>query len=238
MKIVSWNLEHGRAASVWEPLARGCSTDLVFLQEATKPQSVGMARWEPIPSQSYGSAIVALNGHLEPVDDVPNYTGWVIGARWSRAIRKPSDGLFVFSIHSPTSRKGAPRRSYVREARSIVEAINSIVPRDAPLIIGGDFNFASLGQRMVDEPITMRPDELQALEAFRAQRFVVAWRALHGRGPLPQTLRWDGNKAAPYHSDGYLVRGLEGSLLACEVLEDAQTSAMSDHLPIVLEVRE
>ena len=119
-------------------------------------------------------------------------------------------------------------------ARAIVDQINTAVPIDAPLIIGGDFNFASFGERIDGEGLITNPQEQKALDGFRAESFLVAWRDLHPAAPLPQTLRWTGDRATPFHSDGYLVRGFEASRLTCEVLLRENLDAVSDHRPVTL----
>jgi len=233
MRLVSWNLDRGRAAGAWQAVAREQGADLVLLQEATQPPSDGVWHWAVVRPRRWGSAVVALAGQLQRVA-VPEYRGWVSGARWSRGATASVEAAYVFSIHSPTPHREAPRRSYVRESRTIVDRITRAVPRDAPLVIGGDFNFASLGERVAGERRATAADEQIALEEFRSQGFLVAWRDLHPAAPLPQTLRWTGNRKTPFHCDGYLVRGLAASRLTCEVIVNEQVDAVSDHRPVTL----
>jgi endonuclease/exonuclease/phosphatase family metal-dependent hydrolase len=233
MRFLSWNLDRGRAAGAWQAVAREHGADLVLLQEAMKPPSESVWHWETVLPQLWGSAVVAMDGQLHRIE-VPGYLGWVTGARWSRGTQAAVDEVYVFSIHSPTHHKDTPRKSYVREARTIVDRITTVVPGDAPLVIGGDFNFASLGERLDGERRAMDPSEQTALDAFRAQGFLVAWRDLHPAAPLPQTLRWTGDRTTPFHCDGYLVRGLETSRLTCEVLVNEQYDGVSDHRPVTL----
>ena len=233
MRLVSWNLDRGRAAGAWQDVARDHDADLVLLQETTEPQSDSLSHWEAVLPQRWGSAVIAMDGQLQRVE-IPEYRGWVTGSRWSRGTTASVEEVYVFSIHSPTHHKDAPRKSYVHEARTIVTQINAAVPLGAPLIIGGDFNFASLGERVDGERRAMDPSEQEALDAFRAKGFLVAWRDLHPTAPLPQTLRWSGDRAIPFHCDGYLVRGLEVSRLTCEVVLKARLDAVSDHRPVNL----
>jgi endonuclease/exonuclease/phosphatase family metal-dependent hydrolase len=233
IRIVSWNLERGRAAGTWQAIARDCAADLVLLQETPKPQSDGLAHWQPVRPQLWGSAVVAMNGQLERVE-VAQYRGWVTGARWSRGTKASTEDVYVFSVHSPTHHQEAPRHSYIRESRMIVDRIVKAVPRNARLVVGGDFNFASFGERADGERLATKPAERDALDDFRSKGFLVAWRDLHPAAPLPQTLRWSGDRTTPFHCDGYLVRGFEASRLACEVLAREQLMVMSDHLPVTL----
>ena len=233
MRLVSWNLDRGRAAGAWQAVARDHGAELVLLQEATKPPSDSVWLWEAVRPRRWGSAVVAMAGQLQRVA-VPEYRGWVTGARWSRGTKASVEAAYVFSIHSPTHHKQAPRKSYVREARSIVDRITASVPGDAPLVIGGDFNFASLGERVDGERRATDTSEQKVLDEFRTMGFLVAWRDLHPAAPLPQTLRWTGDRTTPFHCDGYLVRGLEASRLTCEVLLNQQCDAVSDHRPVTL----
>ena len=73
-----------------------------------------------------------------------------------------------------------------------------------------------------------------ALATFRSLCFVVAWRDVHQGQLLPQTLRWTGNTATPFHLDGFLVCGNAVTPRHCEVLNSSATRDLSDHMPVVL----
>jgi hypothetical protein len=233
LRLVAWNLNHGRAAGAWPTVASEQGADLVLLQESTTPRADCVWHWEAVRPRLWGSAVIALDGQIQPLD-IPDYRGWVTGACWSRGPEAIVASLYVFSIHTPTPHKDVPRKSYIHEACTIVMRIIAAVPPAAPVIIGGDFNFASLGERLEGERRAMNPSEQQALDMFRAQGFLVAWRDLHPGAPLPQTLRWTGDRTTPFHCDGYLVRGLEASRLTCKVLANARWDAVSDHRPVTL----
>jgi hypothetical protein len=98
---------------------------------------------------------------------------------------------------------------YVGESRQIVRSICGEVPAGSPIVIGGDFNFKSFGQRLASEQPTNDSSEVDALREFRDLGLFVAWRDVHSDLPLPQTLRWNGAPATPYHCDGFLFRGMD-----------------------------
>lgn len=233
LRLVAWNLNRGRAVGAWQALAREQGADLVLLQETTRPAAGPVWSWEAVPARTWGSAVIALTGQLQRVD-IPGYRGWVAGGRWSRGPKASVEALYVFSVHAPTPDKNAPRKPYVREACTIVERIHVAVPRDAAVVIGGDFNFASLGERLEGEQLALAAAEQRALDMFRTRGFLVAWRDLHPAMPLPQTLRWTGDRTRPFHCDGYLVRGFDASSLTCEVLAHERLDAVSDHRPVTL----
>ena len=107
---------------------------------------------------------------------IEGYSGWVIGARWHP---DAADVVYLFSVHSPTASEDHPRADYVTESRRIVAAICAQVPTSVPLVVGGDFNFKSFGERLSSESITINQSEAAALGEFRRCGFSVAWRDCH-----------------------------------------------------------
>ena len=188
-----------------------------------------------VPNRTWGSWVLVGCGALEPVA-VSNYSGWVSGARWSRETAEPVEDVFLFSVHSPTSSEDEPRDSYVEESRKIVSVICKEVPSMAPLVIGGDFNFKSLGVRLSSEVIRTDASELEALQGFRDLGLSVAWQDAHPDQSLPQTLRWNRAPSTPYHCDGFLTRGLPRGRILCDVLSSEPEASQSDHNPVFLRV--
>jgi hypothetical protein len=189
-----------------------------MLQESHDPGSAHHALWQAVPGQVWGSAVVVRRGVVRPIA-VAGYEGWVTGGEWvTHDDGQPIRQTFVFSVHSPTTDAFAERASYVSESRSIVRAIVAAVPSACELVIGGDFNFKSLGERLPSEELQTTPQEREALTEFRAASLVPAWHAAHPDRPLPQTLRWTGNRVTPYHCDGFLLRPSAAERALCEVL--------------------
>ncbi len=121
----------------------------------------------------------------------------------------------------------------MEQCRAIVASICDAVPSGVPLVIGGDFNFTSFGERLSTEPLANEQAELVALQEFRRRGLCVAWRDTHREEPLPQTLRWRRNASTPYHSDGFLLRGIDLAAIQCEVLSSPTVAKASDHNPLV-----
>jgi exonuclease III len=238
MKMLTWNTAWNTArasgTSAAVALADRVGADVVLLQEAA-PASLwtGTLVGAAVPNRPWGSWIMVRNGVLTEVV-VANYAGWVAGARWCGE----EDGAttYLFSIHSPTNNANERRDNYVRESVKIVSAICEQVPPDARLVIGGDFNFTSFGERLASEPIQMEREELEALQDFRRRGLTIAWRDLYSQQALPQTLRWSGAPTRPYHCDGFLTRGYSHAGMSCEVLCSEDDISTSDHNPIILQV--
>jgi endonuclease/exonuclease/phosphatase family metal-dependent hydrolase len=236
MHLLIWNVELGRGTAAALRLADQLTADAVFLQEAfTVEHWHGPVCTGQVHGQDWGSAVLVRDGTLEPVN-IPGYTGWVVGARWLPRQATPPKHVYLFSVHSPTSTDAEPRRSYVTEARQIVRTICATVPIGAPLIIAGDFNFTSFGERLPDEPLVNTKPELAALKEFRELNLSVAWRDTHPKLPLPQTIRWKKAPATPYHCDGFLLRHIEMANAQCEVLVSESVTGQSDHNPVLLRV--
>jgi endonuclease/exonuclease/phosphatase family metal-dependent hydrolase len=228
---LSWNTLHGSATTRAVELADRVGADVLMLQEARPPTAWGgLFVGGRVPKQGYswGSWIAVRSGRLKTIK-IDGYAGWVAGAVWQRQRGSP---LALFSVHSPTRRKNEGPNAYVEDARRIVVAICDALSPGTPLIIGGDFNFKSLGERLATEAIRNRRDEQEALRDFRMRGLMVAWRDLHEDKPLPQTLRWSGDRSVPYHCDGFLLRGLPRETVSCELIDVERHS--SDHSPVLL----
>ena len=202
---------------------------MVLLQESTRD-----ARWSKqvagcdVPRRKWGSWVVPRHGTIEPID-ISGYEGWVAGGRWIPEPTSGIDPVHVFSIHSPTRSKDDPRGAYIAESRQLVLAICSQVPPDVPLAIGGDFNFASFGERQRTEAMKNTGPETIALQDFRKRGFHVAWRDSHPESALPQTIRWTRDPAKPFHCDGFLLRGFDNAATLCEVISGGPVVRKSDH---------
>jgi endonuclease/exonuclease/phosphatase family metal-dependent hydrolase len=232
MKVLTWNthLGYGTAAAI--AYATRTRADVILLQEARSPQCwSGQYLGSTVLHREWGSWILTSFGELEEIS-IADYSGWVAGAKW---LRQGVEPLFLFSIHSPTRNANERRRSYVAESLNIVAAIDKQVPSNARLIIGGDFNFKSLGERQLSEQIQVDRAEGPALKKFRQRGFSIVWRDVHPREPLPQTLRWKRAPTRHYHCDGFLTRGFDSSSITCEVICSEDETKISDHNPVILQ---
>jgi len=209
--------------------------DILFLQESNSPNCKGSVYWNGIPSVGWGSAVVVATGSLREIP-IAGYDGWVIGGELlDSGLADREHGLYAFSVHSPTGTSASPRRSYVEESLEIVKLIKQQVPSDAELVIGGDFNFLSLGHRQPGEVVQTSTAEKTALQQFVKFGLASCWAASHAEQPLPQTLRWSRDtapgKTTPFHCDGILVPMTWSDRVFCEVLT-SDAFKLSDHNPV------
>lgn len=236
MRIVTWNLQVGRAAAVWPRLVTALSADVVLLQETQRPEWPGSLAWKNVPQREWGSAVLVAAGTIREIP-LNGYEGWVVGGEWVGGPPSPSERpRYVFSVHAPTKTQEQPRDNYVAETMSVLDMIEKQVPGNADLILGGDFNFVSLGNRRADESRKTTAQEREALARFARLGLVSCWTEAHPNCALPQTLRWSGDatpdKSTPYHCDGIFVPASWQPHIISEVLTSACFRA-SDHYPVV-----
>lgn len=235
MRIVTWNLKRDKAADVWPRLQSALNADIVLLQEARKPDCCGSPAWENVPGQDWGSAVLVTQGKIRSIT-IEGYEGWCVGGELIESgLNANGRPLFVFSLHAPTGNSNQPRGPYVDEVVAVLNLIHASLPSDADLVLGGDFNFLSLGERKEGESLQTTPKERDALEIFKDRKLVSCWQAAHPGRPLPQTLRWSGDKtpdkSTPYHCDGIFIPQAWSSPIFCEVLTSA-CFEVSDHYPV------
>ena len=230
MKLLTWNGNFGKASGKWPAIVELIGVDVALLQEVFDPPASSRTLWKAVPGRKWGSAVVSRSARLQeyPID---GYEGWVIGGELLGA--KGADRCFVFSVHAPTSNKTAPRASYVNEVVKIVAGIHARMPTGAKLLIGGDLNFASLGNRQSGEAPATTAAEKRALEKIATMGLVPLWEACHPAKRLPQTLRWSKNRTTPFHCDGFLVHMTHAVDALCEVLSSQTIEKSSDHNAVV-----
>jgi endonuclease/exonuclease/phosphatase family metal-dependent hydrolase len=163
----------------------------------------------------------------------PALKGWIAGGRIDEPVMGGGCGrpLAVFSVHAPTP------GPYDKNVNKILDYLIE-VSVGCDLVVGGDFNVTT-AVRHQREALENTPAERRIIERMRTEFGLInAWQVLHPNQDLPQTLRWTGNRAAPYHCDGLFiplawVRHLE----FCEVIVGDEWSILSDHNPIVASFR-
>lgn len=229
MRIVTWNLRNGSGGPVWPHLQAELHADIVLLQEATAAPEHDGAVWSMVPEGRWGSAVITTLGPTQPIP-IQGYEGWVVGSE----VESKLGSLAVFSVHAPSSTKACQRRPYTDEVVTILGLIREAVRPGVHLVIGGDFNF-TLGERHSSEAMKTTAADRRALAAITDAGLVSCWTAAHANQPLPQTLRWSGDKApgktTPYHCDGILVPKEWSAWVQCAVHAE-ERYAVSDHNPV------
>jgi len=234
LRLLCWNTNRGRGTDAALVLAEESGADIVFLQETVPPPQWGSARvGDVVPGNAWGSWVLSRAGQITPLV-LPGYSGWTAGGLL-QGLSGADDPICVFSIHSPTHTKYAPRKKYVYESRRIVQEIAALAPDGCRVIIAGDFNI-TLGERTASEGIALSTAESRTLAEYRDLGFMIAWRDSRPHDPLAQTLRWTKDRTKPFHCDGYLVRGFVAAEVECAVLEGESFTSMSDHNPVVCEL--
>lgn len=240
MKIATYNIRRGGTPRVhWQKIIYDHGVELLLVQESYHPdehlpplhfpQARSQSVWEPVPAYGWGSAVFSNTGSLKPVP-VPGFTGWVVGAKISGASWQAgsTDPLHVFSLHAPTTNNG----DYPKQVNLILDEIKRIAG-GREMIVGGDFNLTVSNCPDSDRPISKAD---LAIQTRLADEFdlINCWQEANPNQPLPQTLRWSGDRTIPYHCDGIFVpRSWKDRLQSCVVPAGEEWNVLSDHNPVI-----
>jgi exonuclease III len=234
LRIATWNQLAGgsqRRSAHWTMLRDHVAADILLTQEAKAAPphpSYPTRLWHEAVAGRWGTGVVA-NARMRPID-VAGFRGWVTGGELSRSRWLTERPLRVFSVHCPAGNHG-----YIRTMHEILDALEPVA-QDADLVLGGDFNVA-VGYRGPNEGVRMSRAERNLLDRMTFELGLIAcWQTAHPERHLTQTLRWSGNRSAPYHCDGIFVpHGWRGRLRSCQVLSGPEWDVLSDHNPVVAE---
>lgn len=234
LRIVTYNFLTGGSKqrnSHWSLLRAHLQSDILLAQEC-RPQPAGelpriAALWEEAVGGRWGTGLFTTEAGIRPIE-VPGFTGWVVGGELDPGLWVTGRPLRVFSVHCPPGKRG-----YVRTAHELLDRLTDVA-RGADLILGGDFNVA-VGFRGPDEPVKMSSAERELLNRFVGEfDLIPCWQTANPGEPLAQTLRWTGNRAAPYHCDGIFVpHTWRERLRSCDVITGPEWTALSDHNPVI-----
>jgi hypothetical protein len=240
MKIITYNIHSGGkkgTGNQWQRILDNFFPELVLAQESGDPLSyegvdrypVASAIWHPI-GRTWGSAVLSSSHVMTEIAvTAPEFKGWITGGRIEEPVvgggcRRP---LVVFSVHTPSP------GPYDKNVYKILDYLKEVTV-GCDLIVGGDFNVTT-AVRHQSETLKNTQAERRLIDRLRTEFGLInAWQVLHPNQDLPQTLRWTGNRTAPYHCDGlFIPLAWAQHLKSCEVLEGDEWSALSDHNPIV-----
>lgn len=241
MRIVSYNLRGGGKGNLhWSKIISDLDPDVFLVQETSDPRLHlppllhgdlhRNASWTALGILKWGSAVYVKGAPIRALD-LRDFRGCVAGVEVDGSVFSISDGrpLRIFSVHAPKL------GTYNKAVSQILDMI-ATNRGDGDLIVGGDFNL-TVSPRAPGEKLTM-PKEDSAILARIENEFglVGAWQACHPGEALPQTLRWSGDKLAPFHCDGIFIPRQWGKNLQCQVVSGGEWDTISDHNPIVVDV--
>jgi endonuclease/exonuclease/phosphatase family protein len=227
LRIVAYNFLSGgsaRRAAHWEML-RELRPDVVLAQESRPPAKAHATALWTEACRGWGTGLFAPRLRIEPMH-IPGFRGWISGGQLEGTKTR------IFSVHAPAGKRG-----YVQTVHRILDRLRPLA-RDGELVLGGDFNVV-VGARGPDEPVKMSSAERVLLARFDQELGLMpCWQAAHPALPLAQTLRWTGNRAAPYHCDGiFIPKAWRRRLKSCEVIAGPAWDLLSDHNPVLAVLR-
>lgn len=235
-RIATWNFLAGGSAkrtTHWDMVREHVRPDLLMTQESKalpKPRAASVyaaSRFREAVSGRWGTGLHAVSGRIRRVE-VPDFDGWVVGGFVRPPTWLSSKRVLAFSVHCPAGTVG-----YLRMMHRMIDTLLPL-REGCDLILGGDFNVAA-GFRGGDEAVSMPKTERAVLLRMVDELGVIpCWQTANAGVPLTQTLRWSGNRAAPYHCDGIFVpRRWSRKLHSCDVISGSAWDVMSDHNPVV-----
>jgi endonuclease/exonuclease/phosphatase family metal-dependent hydrolase len=239
MKVATYNiLKGGRLRVHWVKMTQDFGIDLLLVQESYDPHehlppllypdARSQSAWQMVEKNGWGSGVFSRTGSVKRVA-VSGFSGWVVGAEIGGASWEDwiADPLLAFSVHAPSGPGG-----YHGQVNKLLDAIKKVA-RGREVVVGGDFNLT-----VSHWPGSERPARKQdlAIQARLADEFGLlnCWQTANPDQPLPQTLRWTGDRTIPYHCDGLFVpQAWKDRLESCVVLAGSDWNRLSDHNPVV-----
>ncbi|MEO8286188.1 MAG: hypothetical protein ABI670_07095 [Chloroflexota bacterium] len=184
-----------------------------------------------MPGGRWGSGLWVREGSLTPLAVPEDFAGRVVaavieGRTWPDIGITP---VVALSIHAPT-RKGS---SYIKEMGRILDLATDLAD-GRPLVLAGDFNVV-MGLREAGHALSISRGERALIMRLRDEMGLVpCWQTAHPGAELARTLRWMHRiDSPPYHCDGlFIPEAWASGLESCEVLEDDEWCALSDHNPV------
>ena len=236
LRIATLNFLAGgsaRRSAHWSLLRTRLLPDLLLTQESRPPPPeagrFATALWTEA-ARGWGTGLYSARLAVTPIE-IAGFRGWITGGQLISG-RKSDRPTRIFSVHCPSGKRG-----YIHTVHAMLDRFKALAD-GADLIIGGDFNVA-VGVRGPAELVKMSKAERALLTRFSEELDLVpCWQTANPGRPLAQTLRWSGNRAAPYHCDGiFIPRAWQERLESCEVLAGPEWDQLSDHNPVLAVLR-
>ena len=259
LRIVTYNIHKGVSALGSRPRIHalkqaltGLQADIVFLQEVQgRHDLLALRHSSSWPSQAqheyladdhqhsaYGMNAVYDHGHHGnallssfPIASAVNHDV-SDHAFESRGILHCVLRIAGQDVHCYVVHLGLFAGSRLRQTQSLIEAVESTAPPDAPLLIAGDFNDWT---NALSESLRKRLGVSEVFDRrLSARSFGDYLRRLSGRGPRKSPARTFPAAMPVLQLDRIYVRGFE--VKEATVLHGATWARLSDHAPIVTEL--
>jgi exodeoxyribonuclease-3 len=240
MRLVSWNIRHGggrRASAIYDTLIGHAADVIVLTEYRSSPGTALLSRlsaagWphattsDPAPRRN-GVAVLSRAPFL-----VRNAPSLVPLERWVE-VELPAYGLALAAVYLPVrGRDVAKKDAYWRE---VLKA--AAMRRHASFLFVGDWNTgAPIGDV---EPEGTGFSCCEHFAAMPEQGFVEAWRLLH---PRERAFSWYSRRGSialnGFRIDhAFLSEQLRERLVSCEYSDVERSAGVSDHAPLLLELR-
>lgn len=257
LRIVTYNIHKGvstlrnrpRVHSIKQALT-GLQADIVFLQEVQgRHDLIALRHSASWPSQGQHEFLAADHQHsvygMNAVYDHGHHGNALLSnfpiasamnhdvsdhAFESRGILHCVLHIGGREVHCYVIHLGLFAGSRLRQTQSLIDAVESTTPPQAPLLIAGDFNDWT---NALGESLRNRLDVAEAFDQHLSSRsFGDDPRRLSGRGPRKSPARTFPAAMPVLQLDRVYVRGFE--INEAKVLHGPSWARLSDHAPIVV----
>lgn len=232
LKVLTWNLNGRAPGRTWEYIDRSLGADVMFVQEASAVNGQGFDPdrwlWTEIGENSrfkedgeyrWATGIRVRSGRLRTIDTSSLGPGWVVGATYEGAKRP----ITLINVHIQLF----PGERWATTTLKNTIAELEVSLRGQDVIFGGDLNVDRLMDDVYD---TQRHGEaLDSLEALGL---------FHVNSLLPKGTRTWRKGKNPYQDDHFFVsESLKEAIEDVHVVVGSKTATLSDHYPLLLELR-
>ncbi len=245
MKISTWNMAYWTHKKIhedsWKYLTDELSPDIALVQESKLTKPVQNCVYREIGGNSkWGSGIVTKNLQLKEIEsprEFPNtYPGALIGAKVNLPNEKT---LHVFSLYGRFEKDSYNKRSDTsttlhRMLSDLTFLLIHLQRKKQHIIIGGDFNNSVQFDKLWGNPKYYTNACRIFFDRLADFGLTDCFSPFHSE-PV-QTLRHRGSKI-PWQNDYiFISNNLKDQLRSCQVIDNEQVRAFSDHNPVVIEL--
>ena len=240
MKFVSWNVNGLRSSSGIVDAILDFDADFVCLQETkVRPGELYLdfpgyrSFWNYAEKKGYSGTCV-YSRH-EPVS-VRNGFGVARFDCEGRAITLEMPGFYLVNIYSPHSQSDLYRLQYRMDWEDALREYISVLMKDKPVIVCGDFNVVYDDIDFERSPFNrltpcLTEYERNKMSELLSMGFVDVWRLMHP-GEIGGSLFPAGRSCDGWRLDYFLVsKGLQERIVSSDILRNIYGS---DHCPIEL----
>lgn len=228
-RLLTWNLNGRMPGPTWAYIDGSLQPDVMFVQESAASSGPGFdssrwlwqeigdnSRFGPEGRYTWATGIRVRSGSLTQIDTSTLGPGWVI------AVAHEVEGRALTLVNAHIEIDGYATETLKRT----ISVLEPVLERE-DVVFGGDFNV----DRLYGE-VHGTPRHAEALDR------VLELGLFHVNSLLPPGTRTYRKSKHPYQDDHFFVsQSLRDAIEDVAVVVGSRTAALSDHYPVLLELR-